>query len=389
MNVGHLFMTVYFISLYNFEKKQMTLDYHKSFGSYAFNKEDKRYYLDMRSHYSSLTLGYNHPALRSKDFLAEVSEVCAIKTALGHYGSDQYQNFLSIFTSFAVPEGFSFTHLCSTGSLAVETAIKTAWAHNKRKKVICFSGSFHGVNSFGNFLSTSSRLNGIPQADWIEKFGFNSTWQSYIEIHHEEISAVIIEPIQCTNGDHQVPKEIIQTLRELCTKYGIVLIFDEIQTGLSCGEVWYSSVIGIEPDIIVFGKKFQVSGIIVRDTIHADHDHLHVTYDGDLIDCIRCKYIIQAIKKEALLFFPGSLLERVKKIEGLKNVRGIHSLIAFDFDTKQERDAFKQRCYENGMLVNEAGEKTIRLRPSLAIKFYEEYDVEKVIRKSLIPPKNS
>ncbi len=372
------------------------IDYEKSHGSYVYDKNSNRFILDFLSHFSSLPLGYKHPILQSKGYLEEVNRVCHIKTSLCEYGSDEFDSFLKSFREFAVPKGFDYTHFACTGGLSVEAAIKSSWAHHdyKRKKVVSFHNSFHGVNSFGNFLTTSSRLDGIPTVDWVEKFDWTDAWQSYIEIHHEEIAAVIVEPIQCTYGDYYVPFTTLKRIRELCTKFNIVLIYDEIQTGLSTGQIFYFQHYekgdNIEPDIIVFGKKFQISGIIVRegfDKIKEDFWRLKVTYDGDALDAIRSKYIIKAIEQQNLLRHStvmGFIIRNeLEEITQLKNVRGMGGLVAFDFDTKELRDAFYKKTFENGLMANPTGEKTIRLRPSLAVTSDEVYSAIEIIKKSL------
>jgi len=136
--------------------------------------------------------------------------------------------------------------------------------------------------------------------------------------------------------------------------------------------MWYSKMIGLNPDIVIFGKKSQICGIIVNDkyseAIHSQYRKLEVTFDGELIDAIRSEYILNAIEK-------NSLLENVKdkskilrnELSGLfENYRSVGHLIAFDFQNKQERDDFALNAYLNRLLVNPTGEKSIRIRPNLA-----------------------
>ena len=189
----------------------------------------------------------------------------------------------------------------------------------------------------------------------------------------KNISSVIVEPIQCTAGDVYLDVTKLKKIQDLCNKNDICFIVDEIQTGFGVtGEMWYSKMIGLNPDIVIFGKKSQICGIIVNDkyseAIHSQYRKLEVTFDGELIDAIRSEYILNAIEK-------NSLLENVKdkskilrnELSGLfENYRSVGHLIAFDFQNKQERDDFALNAYLNRLLVNPTGEKSIRIRPNLA-----------------------
>lgn len=137
------------------------------------------------------------------------------------------------------------------------------------------------------------------------------------------------------------------------------------------GEYWYYQKLGIQPDILVFGKKAQVSGVVASEDYLEVLDHpsmkIHQTFDGDLIDCLRFLYIKKAIEQE-------DLLEKVKKqgrrlFESLNktflNVRGEGFLMAYDFNTQEERDKHSEISFDNHLLIHKSGERSIRLRPNL------------------------
>ena len=139
------------------------------------------------------------------------------------------------------------------------------------------------------------------------------------------------------------------------------------------GKMWYFEKINIEPDILVFGKKAQVSGIVVSDyfseCLTSSVQKLEVTYDGDLIDAIRANYILNAYEKFNLIqkvdekhFFFKTLFQ-----DKVLNYRSSGLLIAFDFETKEKRDIFTKLCFENNLICNGTGEKAVRIRPNLAI----------------------
>ena len=114
---------------------------------------------------------------------------------------------------------------------------------------------------------------------------------------------------------------------------------------------------------------------------------LEVTWDADVLDMIRCKYIIDAYKRYDILQNVQNqekqLLEILEKYEELKNPRACGLIAAFDLDTSERRNAFVQALYSNGMIVNKTGEKSIRLRPALSLSDENIISADKIIRKSL------
>jgi len=377
------------------------INFDKSKGSYVYDKTTDKYYLDFMGMYSSLPLGYNHPIF-DKSFEEEIKRVSKLKIVNCEMLTDEYKSFYEHFKKFTSREGYSNYAFTCTGALANEAAVKAAMWHKgptDKGYIISIKNSFHGINSVGNLITTrfpgvdlrQGKIPGIgvwPQVDSIQhaiKY-INSFWRNTSNIH-----GVIIEPIQSTYGDNYLLKEDLLKLRTLCTEKNIPLIFDEVQTGFGVtGKVWYCDHLGIEPDIITFGKKSQVSGIMVKDTHNTVFDvpkRLSVTFDGDLVDMVRCKYIIKSIQKDNLLGNVkkmGDILFRgLKGIQQLKNVRHVGLLLAFDFDTKIQRDNFIKKIYKNGMICNPTGDLTVRLRPNLNISQQEIYKALEIINLSL------
>lgn len=362
------------------------IDFDKSKGSYVYDKNTNRHYLDFMGMYSSLPIGYNH-SIFDESFNNEIKSISKLKTVNCEVLSDEYESFYKSFKEFTFRKNYDNYAFTCTGALANEAAIKTAMWHkgpSNKGYIISIKNSFHGINSVGNLITTrfqgvdirQGKLPGIgvwPQVNSIQQAikHINSFWNNTSHIH-----GVIIEPIQSTYGDNYLLKEDLLELRTLCTNKNIPLIFDEVQTGFGVtGKVWYCDHLGIEPDIITFGKKSQVSGIIVKNThntIFQVPKRLSVTFDGDLIDMVRCKYIIKSIQNDNLLNnakkMGNFLFKKLKEISQLKNVRHIGLLLAFDFDTKIQRDNFIKKLYKNGMICNPTGDLSVRLRPNLAIK---------------------
>jgi len=291
------------------------------------------------------------------------------------FHSEELEDFEKKFLNISFHKNL---HFCSTGALAVEAALKCGYEYKKDPKAIVLGvkNSFHGINSWGfvtdsEISSVRNRVINYPKNNW-ELHSLDALIEE-LENITKNISSVIVEPIQCTAGDVYLDVTKLKKIQDLCNKNDICFIVDEIQTGFGVtGEMWYSKMIGLNPDIVIFGKKSQICGIIVNDkyseAIHSQYRKLEVTFDGELIDAIRSEYILNAIEK-------NSLLENVKdkskilrnELSGLfENYRSVGHLIAFDFQNKQERDDFALNAYLNRLLVNPTGEKSIRIRPNLA-----------------------
>lgn len=397
------------------------LDFEKSKGSYIYDKNTRRSYLDFFGLYASSALGFNHKTFSDPEFQKEFRRIAPIKVPNCEIITDEAQSFLKEFSGHKDMRGFKYFHFCCTGALAIETAIKIALDQkgSTRAKILSFKESFHGINSYGGFTTdrfppVSTRLSGFPKMTGWKKLNtpkivyrnnsidskatqkslerFKKELEACVKTYgRENIAALLVEPIQATYGDSFYPKEFFRYVRSFCTKNKICLIFDEIQVGFATtGKMWYFQHTGIEPDIVTFGKKTQVSGVMVKknfDKIFQTPVRLEVTWDGDLLDMVRCKYILRAYQKYNILKNVNErsrqLFEGLKGIPQLKNLRGQGLIIAFDFDTKEQRDNFFKKAIRNGFICNRTRTHTVRLRPNLNVNSKEVNEALDIIKKSL------
>jgi L-lysine 6-transaminase len=375
------------------------IDVDKSQGSYVFDKNTNKKYLDFMGMYSSLPLGYNHEIFYSNDWQKDIKKISKLKIVNCEMLSDEFDEFNNEFIKFAGMGKYNYSHYTCTGALANEAAVKAAMWYKGPKKdgyILSIKNSFHGINSVGNLITTrfsgvDLRLGNIPgQNLWPCVENIDEAIK-YISNGSKNLQGIIVEPIQATYGDNYLKIKKLKELREICTKCDIPLIFDEVQTGFcSTGKVWYCQHLGIEPDIITFGKKSQVSGIIVKDSHSSVFEipkRLSVTFDGDLVDMVRCKYIIQAIKDYDLLDNVNNMglyfRNQLEKFTDIKNIRNTGLLFAFDFENKINRDSFIKKLYNNGMICNPTGNNSIRMRPNLAVNKKEIDTAIKIIGESL------
>jgi L-lysine 6-transaminase len=365
--------------------------------SYLYNKEDNRLYLDFMSMYSSLPLGYNHDIFKRDDFKESINKWAGIRITNCEYTSEEREIFEKDFMEFTSLGIFHNPHFACTGALAVEHGIKMAFEYSNKKnpKVISHNKSFHGITSYGNIVTgrtgpSYKRLNGFPGDKVWPKFNDLDDLELSIK-KDQDIAAILFEPVQCTNGDIYYSLEFFKGLRSIANKYDIPLIYDEIQTGFcTTGKIWYFQNTAYAPDIIIFGKKSQVSGAMSTKRIAEkikDPSKYCITWDGDIIDMIRSTYIIKAIKEKDLT---GNSIKQGYKLHtgleemGLMNVRSCGLLIAFDFGNQEQRNSFILRSKNNGLLVNSAGNTSIRIRPNLAVKDEEVKEALKIIKKSIL-----
>lgn len=397
------------------------IDFEKSHDSYIYDKNSNRHFLDFFGLYSSLPLGYSHPIFKGEGFRKELNRVAGIKVPNCEVISDEAREFLQQFSKHKAMSGYRYFHFCCTGALAIEAALKNAIDQKGAKKpvIISLKESFHGINSYGGFVTdrffpVSTRLDGLPQPEWCCKIynpkiiykgnkidedaakkgmeRFIKEFADYLDKYGpENIAALLIEPVQSTYGDNYFSREFFNLIRRLCDEHKVCLIFDEIQTGFGAtGEIWYFQHLNIEPDIVVFGKKSQVSGIMVKENFSKTFEtpvRLEVTWDGDLVDMVRSKYVLKAYEEYKIMDNVKKrnkeLIDGLKDISGLQNIRAAGLLVAFDFKMQKDRDLFFNRAVEKRFICNKTRDITVRFRPNLNISSEEVQEALRIINSSV------
>ena len=393
------------------------IDFENSKGSYIFDKNTKKSFLDFFGQYATLALGYNHPVFKDHNYFDEIKKTSHQKIVNNEIASDEAVEFDNMFKKFSSFNDFHFFHYACTGALAIEAAIKTAmdYKQNSCQRVLSFKGSFHGINGYGGIVTdrfdpVSKRLDGFPGSYWehcemptifssdrVSDNRLFSRVEKVLEdikntiVYEKNICCILVEPIQCTNGDLYFTDQFFLGIREIASEFDIPLIFDEVQTGFGAtGKVWYYQNLPIIPDIVVFGKKTQLSGIMVNQKfskIFKKPIRLEVTWDADLIDMIRCKYVIKAFKNynilENVMERSVQLIDGLKNITNIKNLRNAGLLVAFDFDNQILRDKFINELYNNNMIVNPTKDLSVRLRPPLSVNTLEIDNSINIIKNAL------
>ena len=409
------------------------MDIDKSKGSYLVDEVSGDSYLDMFSMFASASVGYNHPKIIENINL--LGKVGTIKPTLSDLYNTYYADFLDTFNRLAIPDYLPHAFFIEGGALAVENALKTAFDWKIRKnlekgikdkgyQVIHFKQAFHGRSGYTLSLTNTTdprKTMYFPKFDWPRvtnpyiKFPMNdddlksvirneeesiTEIKSAIQDNPNDIAAIIIEPIQGEGGDNFFRNEFFNSLRNIANENDILLIFDEVQTGIGItGKMWAHEHYDARPDIICFAKKTQVGGILaskrideVRENVFSESSRINSTFGGNLVDMTRFKIILEIIEEEDLLLNSQKvgeyLLENLLKLQDdfpayITNARGLGLWAAFDLPSMTERDDLWQEMMKNKLLILSSGDRSIRFRPHLNVGKQEIDHALEIINKSI------
>ena len=195
------------------------------------------------------------------------------------------------------------------------------------------------------------------------------------------IAGILLEPIQGEGGDNHFRPEYLQRLRDLADKHEALLIFDEVQTGIGLtGTMWVFQQLGVTPDIVAFGKKTQVCGIMCTERIddvpgnvfHVS-SRINSTWGGNLVDMVRSARYLRIIEEDNLVeqaattgaAFLAELQSLAAEFPQMSNIRGRGLMLAFDMPDSASRDALRSGLWDIGLASLACGDRSIRFRPCL------------------------
>ncbi len=394
------------------------MDFEKSHGSWIHDRRSGKNFLDMFSMFASMAVGYNHPHIVEK---AEwLGKMAINKPTLADVYSQEFADFMETFERVAIPKELQYAFFISGGTLAVENAMKACFDWKTRKNFekgidleagICihFKQAFHGRSGYTLSLTNTAdprKYEYFPKFDWPRivnpHLNFPVTEENLKETITQEnrallniteailanpnrVACIIIEPIQAEGGDHHFRDEFFQGLRKICDENEVLFIFDEVQTGIGLtGKMWAYEHFSVAPDIIAFGKKTQVCGVLankekfdeIPNNVFRESSRINSTFGGNLIDMLRFQLILEIIEKENLVEYAAEagafLLEGLQDLQAkypdkISNARGRGLMCAFDLATPEMRNTLQQMLYEEFMIILGCGEKSIRYRPHLNV----------------------
>ena len=345
----------------------------KAKGSYVWDETDQKY-LDMYGGHAVISIGHGNDhwqkaikyqldkiAFYSNSIIIRLQEELAQK--LGEVsGKEDYSLFL-----------------CNSGAEANENALKLASFHTGRKKVVTFTGAFHGRTSLAVAATDNPAIVApVNYTGDIIRLPFNEE-QALTECftkHGQEISAVIIEGILGVGGIYVAEPSFLQTIRKLCDQYGSVYIADSVQCGYGrTGSFFSHDIAGVHADIYTMakgmGNGFPVAGIIIAPKIEAKKGMLGTTFGGNHLACAAAIAVLDVIHQENLIENAATLgqyiISRLQSYPEVKSVRGRGLMIGFEMNepfTKTLKSDLLSKCK---IFTGEAKNNTIRLLPSLAL----------------------
>ena len=332
-------------------------------------------YIDCMGGYGVALVGHCNPrvveAIKNQ---AEKLIVCHMS-----FYNDAREDFLRKMATIA-PRGLSKIFFSNSGAEAVEAALKFSRRYTGKPGIISMSGGYHG-KTFGALSATYSEKYRKPFMPLLENVKFLPYTTTRIEdAVDDSIGAVIVEPIQGETGIILPPEGLLQNMREVCTKHGIVLIFDEIQSGLGrTGKMWAGENWKTIPDIMCLAKGL-AGGVPIGLTLSKPEivEVLRVgehssTFGGNPLACAAGAATIGSLNEDKLVenaadvggYFKDGLLELKEKHRIVRDVRGLGMMLALElrFDVRN----LLLDGIRHGLLMLYSGKNILRLLPPLVM----------------------
>jgi L-lysine 6-transaminase len=396
---------------------EFVLDLERSQGSTLVDARDGSTYLDLFTFFASSALGMNHPALTGEDARAEFATVAANKPSNSDIYSIPMARFVETFARVLGDPRLPHLFFIDGGALAVENALKVAFDWKSRwneahgidpalgTRVLHLEKAFHGRSGYTMSLTNteavkvarfpkfdwpripSPSINGHPDVEAAERDAVEAARRAFLA-HPHDIACFIAEPIQGEGGDNHFRPQFLQAMQALCSEFDALFVMDEVQTGVGLtGTTWAYQQLGVEPDVVAFGKKTQVCGIMaggrvdeVPENVFAVSSRINSTWGGNLTDMVRARRILEVIEREHLVdraaFLGGHLMHRLTELAerhpGVSDVRGRGLMCALTLPSGAVRDEVLTRLRrDEHVLMLGCGPTSLRVRPALTVSVEE------------------
>jgi L-lysine 6-transaminase len=412
------------------------LDLENSKGSWLVDARTGARFLDFFTFFASNPIGMNHPKLVEDDaFIKRMARIAIHNPSNSDVYTREMAEFVETFSRVGIPAYLPHAFFIAGGALAVENALKVAfdWKVQKNFKkgyreekghmVLHFEQAFHGRTGYTMSLTNTdpNKVALFPKFGWPRisnpKMTFPQTADAIADVarreelalaqaehffdrYRDDIAAIILEPIQGEGGDNHFRPEFHQALRDLANRHEALLIYDEVQTGVGLTGKFWAHEYYVKPDIIAFGKKTQVCGILagprvdeVETNVFRKSSRINSTWGGNLVDMVRFQRYLEIIEEDKLVENAAQtgvyLLEKLQDMQTefsdvLSNARGKGLMCAFDMENAAFRNAFIQACYNNNLLILPCGTQSVRFRPALNVSKETIDEGLHLIRKSLV-----
>jgi L-lysine 6-transaminase len=411
----------------------LVLDLTRSAGSCLVDARDGRRYLDMFTFFASSALGMNHPALADdEEFRAELVKAALNKPSNSDVYSVAMARFVETFARVLGDPALPHLFFVDGGALAVENALKVAFdwksRHNEAHgidpalgtRVLHLRGAFHGRSGYTLSLTNTNPVSvaRFPKFDWpridapylrpgrpgpamdvLEAESLRQALAAF-EAYPHDIACFVAEPIQGEGGDRHFRPGFFAAMRELCDEYDALLIFDEVQTGCGLtGTPWAYQQFGVQPDVVAFGKKTQVCGVMagrrvdeIADNVFTVGSRINSTWGGNLVDMVRARRVLEVIEADGLFeraadrgrYLRARLDELADDFPAVVlDPRGRGLMCAFSLPTTADRDELIRQLWRRGVILLPAGKDGVRFRPALTVSHDDIDEAVAAVRAAL------
>jgi L-lysine 6-transaminase len=390
----------------------LVIDLERSHGCYMVDALEGREYLDCYTYFSTLPIGHNHPKMADPGFRHSLMLAALANPANSDVYSREYAAFVDTFRRHAAPAEFPHLFFVAGGSVAVANALKAAfdwkaqWNRERgvsggADKILHFRNAFHGRTGYALSVTNTDPVKtaDFPKFAWprvsapalhfpvddeavtVAEQAACAEIEAAFAADPHGIAAILIEPIQGEGGDNHFRREFLHRLREYADRFHALLIFDEVQTGFgTTGAMWAYEHFGVLPDLVAFGKKAQICGVMaghrldaVERNVFRVSSRINSTWGGNLVDMVRCARYLEIMAEDALVanaervgeVFRLGLEDLARRVPEVSNPRGRGFMLAFDLPDRATRDAVRQDLWREGLAVLVCGERSIRFRPPL------------------------
>ncbi|OHV20246.1 L-lysine 6-transaminase [Parafrankia soli] len=396
-------------------------DLTASTGSTIVDARTGTRYLDLYSFFASAPLGINPPALLGDpEFLTELARAAVNKPANPDMATAAYAEFVETFARVLGDPELPHLFFVEGGSAAVENALKCAFdwksRHNEAHgrpaelggRVLHLRSAFHGRGGYTLSVTNTEPVKTarFPVFDWprvdcpavtfpctgaaldavvaAERRALAQAEEAFAR-HRHDIACFLAEPIQAEGGDNHLRGEFLRAMAALCERHDALFVVDEVQTGVGLtGSAWAHTQLGLRPDVVAFGKKVQLGGVMagrrvdeVADNVFRLPGRISSTWGGGLVDMVRSRRMLEIMESERLFdraaVLGSDLLAGLEELARrhprlLSNARGRGLMCAVDLPDRALRDEVVRLLREREhVLLLPAGERALRFRPALTI----------------------
>jgi L-lysine 6-transaminase len=415
---------------------ELVLDLDRSQGRRLWDARHDRAYLDLFGCFATFPIGLNHPKMRDPAFEKKLLRAALANPTNSDVYTVEMAEFVATWERLAMPDYLPHLFLIAGGSAAVENALKAAMDWKVRRnfrsgskterghQIIHFRQAFHGRGGYTLSMTNTAdprKYQYFARFDWPRitnpalRFPVDGAelarvtqleTQAIAEIktalaeRGDDVAAIILEPIQAEGGDHHFRPEFLRALRVLADENAVLLIWDEVQTGMGItGRMWAHQHADVRPDVLAFGKKSQICGIMAGGRIDEEPDNvfrtssrINSTWGGNLVDMVRSQRFLEILHEEKLIEHAATVgahllagLETLQRErpELVSNARGKGLMCAIDLPDGETRDRVADAMYQNGAIILGCGVRGLRFRPPLDVTAAEIDEALDLVRRSL------